>query len=120
MVKVNLDTKAIGKTATDVFRDVCYLQGLEFTKVITEPGAFDGFPDQDIVDQEQLRASQALTFPRPDVGIFNWSVEYGIFVRFGYETRSGKTVKGRDWVGLGLERFDFEGALAKLLALKLK
>jgi hypothetical protein len=120
MVKVNLDTKAIEKTATDVFREVCYLQGLEFVKVITEPGAFDGFPDQDIVDKENLRASQALTFPRPDIGTFTWSVEYGIFVRFGYQTRSGTEVKGRDWVALGLERYDFEGALAKLLAFKLK
>lgn len=119
MVSVNLNLNAIEQAATDAFRETCFLQGLEFTKVISEPGAFDGF-DGDIVDEGTLRASQALTFPRRDIGTFTWSVEHGIFVRFGYETRSGKQVEGRDWVGLGLERFDFDGTLAKIMAMKLK
>ena len=119
MVQVNLDISKIETAAADAFRETCFLQGLEFVKVISEPGAFDS-SDEDIVDLNQLRSSQRLEFPRRDVGTFTWSVEYGNFVRFGYETRSGKQVEGRDWVGLGLERFDFDGTLQKLLALKLK
>lgn len=119
MVSINLNLGAIEQAAADAFRETCFLQGLEFTKVISEPGAFAGF-DGDIVDEGQLRSSQRLEFPRRDIGTFTWSVEYGVFVRLGYQTRSGKQVKGRDWVALGLERFDFEGNFAKIMAMKLK
>jgi len=121
VVKVNLNTKKIERAAIEAFRDAAFLQGRVFTEVISEPGAFDDFPNQDIIDTGDLKRSQRLRFPSDTVATFVWeNLEYPIYVHEGYTRTNGTVVKGRPWTKLGLERFDLQGTIAKLMALKLK
>lgn len=113
---VNLNVSIVEQSCVAAFQDACFLLGREFTQVISDPNAFDNFPDQDIVDTGLLRSSQRLEFRSPTIASFSWPVEYGSAVRDGYTLRNGTVVEGRDWIGLGLERLDFEATYGKLLS----
>ncbi len=93
--------------------------GTEFTKVISEPGAFAGF-DGDIVDTGRLRASQKLEFLNASEAQFSWDVEYALYVHEGYKLRNGKQQAGRPWTTEGLKRFDAQKTFETLLKAKLK
>lgn len=113
---INLNVTIVEQTCVQAFQDTCLLLGREFTKVISEPGAFDAFPDSDIVDTGQLRAAQQLEFRSPGLASYSWNLDYAAAVHFGYTLRNGEEEPGRPWTELGLERFDFEGTYGKLLA----
>lgn len=119
MSQVRLDFAVVEKAAIDAFQESCFLLGRQFTQVISDPNAFPEFPGQDIVDRGELRASQQLRFIKPEVGQFDWSVDYGIHVLTGYTLRNGTTQPGRDWIKLGLEQFDLQATFGKLLGSKL-
>ena len=115
MTEVNLNVSIIEQTCVAAFRDACFLLGREFTAVISEPGVFEGFP-QDIVDTGQLRASQELVFRSPTEANFSWNVAYGNFIHDGYTMRNGTVVEGRPWTTKALERFEFDRVYGELLS----
>lgn len=122
MVKVKLNVKRIERAAQEAFRENCFAQGRVFSEIFDDPGAFPDFPGQDIVDKGILKNSQELTFPNDTTGKFTWSTEegYGLYVHDGFTRRNGTVVPGRPWTVLGLQRYDFEAGLAKLMASKLR
>jgi len=120
VVKVNLNTKKIERAAIEAFRDAAFLQGRVFTEVISEVGAFPAHPDRDLVDTGQLRSSQQLEFVRDTEARFVWPTDYAIYQHEGFTMRNGQRWEGRPWTTEGLKRFDLQGTIAKLMALKLK
>ncbi len=119
MPKVTIDTAKLTKAAQSAFKETVLLMGTKFTEVISEPGAFDGFPG-DIVDTGRLRASQQTDFISPNEAQISFNVEYAIFVHEGYTLRNGGSQPGRPWTSEGLKRFDAQKAFGLLLAAKLK
>jgi len=117
-MKVQINLKAVERAAEQSFKEACYLLGNEFTRVISEPGAFPGFPG-DIVDSGQMRASQQLDFPDLGEARFTWNTEYSLYVHEGVTLKNGKTISGRPWTKLGLERFNLPDSYAKILEVKL-
>ncbi len=102
---------AVLENAVKAFQETCVLLGVEFTKTITTPGLFSGFP-QDIVDTGRLRDSQTMTPIGQFIVAFQWNTSYAIHVHEGYQTRKGKEVQGRPWTQYALENFDFNGTFA--------
>lgn len=119
MVKVNLDISIIQGKAIEAFQETCFLLGREFTQVISEVGAFDTFPDRDLVDTGALRASQQLDFISPTEAQFSWTVDYALYVHEGYTLRNGKQQPGRPWTKLALDRLDAQATFNTLLESKL-
>lgn len=119
MTTVKLNLTSVEQAAVSAFQGTCQLLGREFTRTISEVGAFSTHPDSDIVDTGQLRASQQLTFPSPGWAIFSWNTEYALYVHEGYTLRNGGQVQGRPWTQLGQERFEFIETYKKLLEAKL-
>lgn len=119
-LKVNIDVREIERGAIEAFRESCFLLGIEFTKIISEPGVFKEFPDSDIVDTGQLRASQKVEFPKATEARFSWSQDYSLYVHEGYILRNGKKQPGRPWTQVGLDRFKFDDTYNKILKRKLK
>lgn len=119
MTKVTINASKLSRAADEAFRETCFLLGAELTKVISEPGAFDGFPG-DIVDTGQLRASQDLQFVGGSEARFSWSTDYALYVHEGYTLRNGRSQPGRPWTKLANQRLDSQKVFQTLLREKLK
>lgn len=118
MTNINLNFSGVERAAQQAFKEACYLLGREYTKAISEAGAFDGFSG-DIVDTGALRASQRIEFAGPGEAQFSWDTEYALFVHEGYTLRNGEEIGGRPWTKLGLERFNLKDTYEKILGAKL-
>lgn len=106
---ITLKIDEINGASEQAFRDVAFLLGREFTRVISEPRTWQGFEgSRDIVDLGQLRSSQQLIFTKPLEAVFSWPVEHASPVHDGYVLRSGKQVEGRPWTKVALQEFNVE------------
>ena len=74
---------------------------------------------RNIVDLGTLRDSQDFKITANKV-LYTWNVPYSLYVQYGYTTRSGTVVAGRDWVEDGLSAIDLGKVFAKKLRSKLK
>lgn len=90
MPDVKLDFGRIERAARAAFRETCLLAHREMIVVISEPGAFDGFPG-DIVDTGLLRSSQQPPQFSGDQARFVNTVEYAVVVHEGAEFRAGQS-----------------------------
>lgn len=117
-MKVSIDPTIIEKAAIAAFRDTCEIIGRTATQVISENGAFPGFPG-DIVDTGALRASQRITYLSPTAARFSWSQEYALYVHEGYQKRNGQTVAGRPWTRETLARVNVPETFGQLVRAKL-
>lgn len=100
--------------AREAFKELAMLFFAENVAVISEPGAFLDFPNQDIVDTGRLRASTQFEFESPVIAVFSWSVEYAPYVHEGYVTADGRVVLGRPWTEVAIERLEPEKTFNKL------
>ncbi len=122
MTTAKIDVSRITKAAKEAFRDACFIGHRNIIQVISEPGAFPGFP-QDIVDTGLLRASQQPPEFSGDGAIAtfaNRGCSYALYVYMGFTTRAGNEVQGRPWIMEGLKRTDLTATTQKLLDAKLK
>ena len=71
---------------------------------------------RNIVDEGTLRDSQEFVMISFQEAQYNWNVPYANYVRFGYTTRSGTVVAGRDWIEDGIKSID----LGKIFAARLR
>jgi hypothetical protein len=116
MVKVKIDIGGVESAAIAAFKDACYFAHAEMIKTISDPGAFDDFPGQDIVDTGALRSNQQPPEFSDDgtKGTFRNTVDYAYWVYNGYEKRNGEEQPGRQWMDTTLERINFEQTFEKL------
>jgi hypothetical protein len=105
-VEFNWQGDLILENAVKAFQETCVLLGVEFTKAITTPGLFSGFP-QDLVDTGRLRSSQQQNVLSDYLVSFEWNTDYAIHLHEGYETRAGKEIQGRPWTKYAIENFAF-------------
>lgn len=103
MAKVTSKPQALRGPLERTFRQTMFKLGATFTQVISEPGAFPSTAE-DLVDKGRFRASQRLTFPKPNKARFSWNTAYSIYLLKGWTTKSGTRVEGRDWISEGLKR----------------
>lgn len=120
MARVGLNVKKINPVITKSFRATALLLSREFTMVISDPGAFPEFPGQDIVDTGALRRSQQVSFPSPTTALYQWPVDYALYVHEGYTRQNGTIVPARRWTQVGLARFDFQATINKIVKSKLE
>ena len=120
MARISLNVKKINPIIAKSFRATALLLSREFTMVISDPGAFPEFPGQDIVDTGALRRSQQVGFPSPTTALYQWPVEYALYVHEGYTRQNGTVVPARRWTQEGLRRFDFQGTINKIVKAKLE
>ncbi len=73
-----------------------------------------------IVDEGTLRDSQGFVMISSVVARYDWRAPYVNYVRFGYTTRSGTVVEGRDWIEDGIKSIDLGKIFAARLRSKLK
>ena len=104
----------VNRKATEAFKELALLFFAENVQVISEPGAFADFPDQDIVDTGRLRASTQFDLETPTRAVFSWSVEYAPYVHEGYVSADGQVVLGRPWTEVAIERLEPEKTFRKL------
>jgi hypothetical protein len=90
MTTVKLNFAVVETYAVQAFKETCLLLGREFTQVISEPGAFEGFAG-DIVDTGQLRGSQLLEFITSSEARFSWNVDYAYILHEGADFRAGES-----------------------------
>lgn len=120
MAKVKLGRKVIDTAVTKSFKSTALLLSREFVMVISDPGAFPEFPGQDIVDTGALRRSQQVGFPSPTTVLYQWPVDYALYVHEGYTRQNGTVVPPRRWTNLALKRFDFDKKFEVVLAKNLE
>lgn len=84
----------VNRKVTEAFKELALLFFTENVQVISEPGAFVNFPDQDIVDTGKLRASTQFDLETPTSAVFSWSVEYAPYLHEGYVSADGQVVLG--------------------------
>lgn len=118
-VKVTVNFSKLEKAAVAAYKETVLLMGRKFTEVISDPGAFAGF-DGDMVDTGQFRASQNVNFLKAGDAEFSWNVDYAIYLYMGFTTRSGREVKGRNWVEEAQRRMDFQNTFAMVLKAKME
>jgi len=85
---------------------------------IRRSGEVAGSP-RNIVDLGTLRDSQDFKITA-NTALYTWNVPYSLYVQYGYTTKSGTVVAGRDWVEDGLSAIDLGKVFAKKLRSKLK
>lgn len=120
MAKVKLGKKVIDSAVAKSFKATALLLSREFVMVISDPGAFPEFPGQDIVDTGALRRSQQLSFAGPTTALYQWPVDYALYVHEGYTRQNGTVVPPRRWTTLALNRFDFDKKFEIVLAKNLE
>lgn len=118
MVQANINFSPVEQAAVGAFRDTMQLLGREFTAVITEVGAFPGFPDSDIIDTGDLKARQQADI-QDTSATFTWPVDYSLYVHEGYTLRNGQTQPGRPWTRAALQRFDLQAKYGAVFKAKL-
>jgi hypothetical protein len=104
----------VSQRVAQAFQELVLLYFAENVSVISEPGAFADFPDQDIVDTGRLRASTQFDLETPTRAVFSWPVEYGPYVHEGYVMKDGRVVSGRPWTQEAIDRLKPEETLRKL------
>ncbi len=118
MAKVKLDFKRIEKVAIEAHKEVALLLHAKTIEVISEPGAFPSTPN-DLIDTGLLRESQAIEFPKVGLALLSNSIEYSIYVYFGYTLRNGRVIEGRPWMGEAVKRLDIQKTFETILESKL-
>jgi hypothetical protein len=93
MVKVKIDIGSVESAAIAAFKDACYFAHAEMIKTISDPGAFEDFPGQDIVDTGNLRASQQPPefSENGTKATFRNTAEYADIIHNGATFEAGKT-----------------------------
>lgn len=104
---------AINGAVETTFKEMVFLVGLEFTRVITEPRTWQGFEGvRDIVDTGQLRSAQQVVFVSPLEAVYSWPIEHAVYVHEGYTLANGREVKGRPWTEIALQEYDAQREFA--------
>lgn len=119
MAEININFRKLERAATEAFKETCLITHRNIIQVISEPGAFDGFPDSDLIDTGLLRASQQPPEIQGDTAIFRNVSSYSAYVYLGYTLRNGKEVKGRPWMQEGIDRTNIQATFELLLKAKL-
>lgn len=74
---------------------------------------------RNIIDLGAFANSQSFASIDLTLAVFSWSVAYAIYIFYGYTTRSGRVVEGRDWLSATLNNFSvldsYASELRKLL-----
>lgn len=112
--RLNWRGDQVNQKVIEAFKELALLFFAENVQVISEPGAFVDFPNQDIVDTGRLRASTQFDLETPTIAVFSWSVEYAPYIHEGYVSADGRVVLGRPWTEEAIERLEPEKTLRKL------
>jgi hypothetical protein len=104
----------VNRMVTEAFEELALLFFAENVQVISEPGAFANFPNQDIVDTGRLRASTQFDLETPTSAVFSWAADYAPYVHEGYVSADGQVVLGRPWTEVAIERLEPEKTFRKL------
>jgi len=127
---IKIDTAKLDRAIAAAFEETAKELNDSFHQSIIDPkwkwdrvtvrrsGEVAGSP-RNIVDLGTLRDSQDFKITANKV-LYTWNVPYSLYVQYGYTTKSGTVVAGRDWVEDGLSAIDLGKVFAKKLRSKLK
>ena len=108
---MSIDREKLYKLIQSAYDETMSELGDEFTAVIEDENAFQGFPNQDIIDQGDFKESQEERKEGRFSTVFNWdpiNEENGYHYAAGLHTGFwawGRTyIPGRNWTGLGIQR----------------
>lgn len=90
MTKVNINVQRIAQSAQQAHKEVAIAIHNRAIQVISEPGYFDGFP-QDIVDTGRLRGSQEFPRLEGNAYVLRNTVDYAQIVYFGATFNAGES-----------------------------
>jgi len=126
---IKIDTAKLDRAIAAAFEETAKELNESFHQSIIDPkwqwdrvtvrrsGEVAGSP-RNIVDLGTLRDSQDFKITA-NTALYTWSVPYSLYVQYGYTTKSGTVVAGRDWVEDGLSAIDLGKIFAKKLRSKL-